>query len=144
MSTTADTEKDIVREYLHAFNVRDRETLSDLLAEDVVEHGIHEELHGVDEILNFLDRHFDVFHDYAGETEAMVAEGDTVAVRYSVSGTHKGEYRDVEPTRHTVEWTGMAMYRVEDGQIAEIWLEEDRLGLLEGLEAVDPPAHLRI
>ena len=33
---------------------------------------------------------------------------------------HEGEYRDVEPTRHTVEWTGMAMYRVEDGQIAEI------------------------
>ena len=38
----------------------------------------------------------------------------------------------------------MAMYRIEDGQIAEIRLEEDRLGLLEGLEAVDPPAHLRI
>ena len=84
-----------------------------------------------------------MFHDYAGETEAMVAEGDTVAVRYSVRGTHEGEYRDVKPTRHTVEWTGMDMYRVEDGQIAEIWLEEDRLGLLEGLEAVDPPAHLQ-
>jgi hypothetical protein len=38
----------------------------------------------------------------------------------------------------------MAIYRVEDDEIVEMWLEEDRLGLLEQLEAVDPPAHLRI
>jgi steroid delta-isomerase-like uncharacterized protein len=144
MSTTAETETDIVRQYLHAFNERDRETLSDLLAEDVVEHGIHAELHGIDEILDFLGRHFEAFPDYSGETEATVAEDDTIAVRYSVSGTHEGEYRDVEPTRHTVEWTGMAIYRVEDDEIVEMWLEEDRLGLLEQLEALDPPVHLRI
>ena len=74
----------------------------------------------------------------------MNADGDTVAVRYTVGGTHSGEYRDVEPTQQRVEWTGMAMYRVEDGNIAEIWIEEDRLGLLEQLEVVEPPAHLRI
>jgi hypothetical protein len=38
----------------------------------------------------------------------------------------------------------MAMYRIEDGEIAEVWLEEDRLSLLEQLEAIDPPAHLRL
>jgi steroid delta-isomerase-like uncharacterized protein len=142
MSLEANT--DLVRRYLNAFNDRDHETLSELLADGVVEHGIHEELHGVDEILGFLDSHFEAFPDYSGTTDAMVAEGDTVAVRYTVSGTHTDEYRDVEPTGHTVQWSGMAMYRIEDGRIAEIWIEEDRLGLLEQLEAVDPPAHLRI
>jgi steroid delta-isomerase-like uncharacterized protein len=140
--TTQNTE--LVRQYLNAFNDRDHETMRDLLAPDVVEHGIHRELHGADEIIDFLGAHFEAFPDYSGETEAMVAEGDTVAVRYRVSGTHSDEYRDVDPTGRTVEWTGMAMYRVADGRIAEIWLEEDRLGLLERLEAVDPPAHLRI
>ncbi|MDS0476200.1 ester cyclase [Natrinema sp. 1APR25-10V2] len=144
MSTTAETNKNLVRRYLNAFNDRDREALSELLAEDVVEHGIHEELQGVDEILEFLQAHFDVFPDYSGSTEAVVAEDDTVVVRYTVSGTHSGEYHDIEPTGHTVEWTGMAMYRIEDDRITEIWLEEDRLGLLERLEVVDPPAHLRI
>ena len=142
--TTAAEHKDLVRRYLNAFNDRDHETLAELLAEDVVEHGVHDELHGVDEIVDFLQAHFEVFPDYSGTTEAMVAEGDTVAVRYRVSGTHSEEYRDVDPTGHTVEWTGIAMYRIEDGRIAEIWLEENRLGLLEQLEAVDPPAHLRI
>jgi steroid delta-isomerase-like uncharacterized protein len=144
MSSLQDDNKAIVRHYLDAFNDRDEETLTDLLADDVVEHGIHETLHGPDEILDFLHSHFDIFPDYSGSTESVVAEGDTVVVRYTVSGTHTGEYRDVEPTGQTIEWTGMAMYRIEDDEIAEIWIEEDRLGLLERLEFVDPPAHLRI
>lgn len=144
MSSTEEANKELVRRYLNAFNDGDWDALSDFLAEDVVEHGVHEELHGVDEVIEFLQRHFDVFPDYSGDTRAIVAESDTVVVRYDVRGTHEGEYRDVEPTGNTAEWTGIAMYRIEDDRIAEVWLEEDRLGLLEQLEAVDPPAHLRI
>lgn len=140
----ADEQKDLVRQYLNAFNDRDRETLADFLATDVVEHGIHDGLHGVDEILEFLDAHFDPFPDYSGEMNAMIAEDDIVVVRYTASGSHTGEYLDIEPTSHTTEWSGMAMYRIDDDQIAEVWIEEDRLGLLEQLEVVDPPAHLRI
>jgi len=144
MSTSETENERLVRRYLNAFNDRDRGTLSELLAEDVVEHGAHEEFHGAGEIFEFLDAHFETFPDYSGSTDAMIADGDTVAVRYTVRGTHTGEYMDIEPTGHTVEWTGMAMYRVEAGKIAEIWIESDRLGLLRQLEVVDPPAHLRI
>lgn len=136
--------KRLVREYLEAFNDRDEETLRSILASDVVEHGLHEELHGPDAVIDYLQGHLAMFPDYAGETEAIVAEDETVVVRYSVTGTHTGAYRDVEPTGHTVEWTGMAMYRFDGDRIAEIWLEEDSLGLLEQLEAVDPPGHLRV
>lgn len=144
MATETQSNTELVRQYLAAFNDRDREALSELLAEDVVEHGIHDQLRGVDELLEKLEAHFEPFPDYSGTTEAMVAEDDLVAVRYAVGGTHTGEYRDVEPTGHVAEWTGMAMYRIEDGEIAEVWLEEDRLRLLEQLEVVEPPAHLRI
>jgi steroid delta-isomerase-like uncharacterized protein len=144
MSTTAADNKELVRRYLNAFNERDLDTMEELLVEDVVEHGVHEELHGFEEIRTFLETHFETFPDYSGTTDAMIAEGDTVAVRYTVSGTHTGEYRDVEPTGNEATWTGMVMYRIEGDEIAEIWLEEDRLGLLEQLEVVDPPAHLRI
>ena len=144
MSVSAADNKELVREYLNAFNERDESTLADLLADDVVEHGIHEELRGPEEVIDFNRRHFEMFPDYTGSTETMVTEGDTVVVRYSVRGTHSGEFEDVEPTGHTAEWTGMVMYRIDDGRIAEVWVEEDRLGLLEQLEAVDPPAHLRL
>ncbi len=140
----SDANKALVREYLRAFNQRDRETMSDLLADDVVEHGIREELNGSDRILEFLDAHFNTFPDYSGTTEAMIADGDMVTVRYTATGTHTGEYRDIEPTGHTVEWTGIAMYRIDDNEIAEIWIEEDRLSLLEQLEVLEPPAHFRV
>ncbi len=144
MGTSTPDHEAIVRRYLNAFNDRDRETLRALLAADVVEHGVHEELHGPDAVVDYLDAHFETFPDYTGETEAMAAKDDLVTVRYRVSGTHTGEYRDVEATGHTAEWTGIAIYRIADGEIAEIWIEEDRLGLLEQLEMVDPPAHLRL
>lgn len=134
----------LVQEYLQAFNDRDHDRLSDLLAADVVEHGVHETLRGPEAVIDFLESYFETFPDYTGSTEAMVAEGDAVVVRYSARGTHSDEYQDVSPSGQTAEWSGMSMYRVEDGRIAEIWLEEDRLGLLEQLEAVDPPAHLRL
>jgi steroid delta-isomerase-like uncharacterized protein len=142
MST--ESNRELVSRYLQAFNDRDRDTLAEVLAEDVVEHGVSDELHGVEEIMGFLDAHFEIFPDYTGTTEATVAEDDTVVVRYTVSGTHTGEYQGIEPTGHTVEWSGVGIYRIEDEEIAEIWLEEDRLGLLEGLEVVERPAHLRI
>lgn len=145
MASTEDEHKALVRAYLDAFNDRDHGTMGDLLADDVVEHGAHEELHGFDEIVEFLDAYFDTFPDYAGTAEAVIAEDDLVTVRYSVNGTHTGEYRDVEPTGHKANWTGIAMYRIEDDEIAEIWVEEDRLGMLEQLEAVGPQkAHFRI
>jgi steroid delta-isomerase-like uncharacterized protein len=142
--TVASTNTELVRRYLRAFNDRDHDTIRSLLADDVVEHGVHDELRGHDEIVDFLESHFEAFPDYGGETEAVVADGDHVVVRYTAGGTHADEYHDVDATGQTVEWTGMAMYRIEDDQIAEVWLEEDRLGLLEQLEEYDPPAHLRI
>lgn len=146
MSDSPSENKSLVRDYLEAFNDRDRDAMADHLAADAVEHGVHEELEGADAIVDFLAGHFEAFPDYAGTTQAMVAEGDLVTVRYTASGTHTGEYRGVEPTGHRAEWTGIAVYRVEDGEIAEIWLEEDRLGLLEQLELIDEPAaaHLRL
>lgn len=144
MSSQKEENKELVRRYLNAFNNQDEDTISDFLAEDVVEYSIHAEQHGPQEVIEYLQSHFEMFPDYSGSTEAMIAEDDTVVVRYTASGTHSGEYHDVEPTGQQVEWTGIVIYRIEDDQIAEVWLEEDRLGLLEQLEAVDPPAHLRL
>ena len=141
---SSDRNKEIVRSYLSAFNDHDEERMAEFVAEDVVEHGAREELRGFDERVEFLDTHFEAFPDYAGTTDEMIAEGDIVVARYTVTGTHSGEYHGIEATGHTVEWSGMAMYRIEDDEIAEIWLEADRLGLLEQLEALDPPAHLRV
>jgi len=145
MSTTETENKELVRQYLNAFNDRDRDTMAELLTDDVIEHGAHEELDGFEEIVDFLDRYFEVFPDYSGTAEAVLTDDDIVTVRFTAKGTHTGEFKDIEPTGHKTEWSGIAMYRIEDDEIAEIWVEEDRLEILETLDAVDPAhAHLRI
>lgn len=137
---------DVINRYLTAFNDRDHDALAELLAEDVVEHGVHEQVHGAERVIERLERHFTAFPDYNGETHAVVADGDLVSIRYTARGTHTGEYKGVEPTGLKASWTGQAMYRIEEDQIKEIWIEEDRLGLLEQLELIDAtePAHLRL
>lgn len=143
---SGENSKAVVRQYLGAFNDRDWDRLGELVTDDVVHHGIHEELEGVDEIVGFLSDHFEAFPDYAGQNEAIIAEDDLVAVRYEVSGTHTGEYQEIEPTGIKATWTGISIYRVADDKVAEIWIEENRLGLLEQLEMVDATeqAHLRL
>lgn len=144
MATSVESNKELVREYLDAFNQQDRDALAAVVADDVVQHGPGEVIRGLDEFIENPWQNLQAFPDYVGTTDAMLAEGDTVAVRYTISGTHEGQYYGVNATGRSVEWTGMAMYRIEDDEIAEIWLEEDRFGLLDQLGVLDPPAHLRV
>ncbi len=62
-----------------------------------------------------------------------VAEGDKVAVRYTFRGTHQGELLGIPPTGKQVTMTGINIYRIVNGQFAEIWESYDKFGLLQQL-----------
>ncbi len=72
------------------------------------------------------------------EVEHVLAEDDTVALRYTAHGTHDGEFMGLEPTGDQVSVSGMEMYRIEDEQIAEMWTSYDALGLFQELGVVPP------
>ena len=70
-------------------------------------------------------------------TEAdSVKEGDKVAFRWLLSGTHEGEFMGVAPTGRRVEAMGMDIVRLADGDIVEHWGEFDAVGLLRRMGAV--------
>ncbi|MFE3323565.1 ester cyclase [Streptomyces sp. NPDC059176] len=73
------------------------------------------------------------FPDLACAIDELVAEGPTVAERFTFTGTHQGEFHGVAPTGKRVTVQGMAMFRVTDGKIAARWGVEDQLGLLKQL-----------
>ncbi|MEV4623346.1 ester cyclase [Asanoa sp. NPDC049573] len=62
-----------------------------------------------------------VFPDLAVTVEDLVAEGDKVAGRNSVTGTHQGEYMGVAPTGRTIAYNEIFIFRFEGGRIAETW-----------------------
>ena len=81
------------------------------------------------------------FPDIRVTVEATVAQGDLVAVRLLSTGTHSDaleEHPDftTEPTGTSVTWSGIAMYRIACGRIAEGWGSEDTYGLLQQVGAI--------
>ena len=80
------------------------------------------------------------FPDARFTVEDMVAEGDRVAARLTMRGTHRGELNGIAPTGREVTVTGMSIERVEGGRIVEGWNQNDALGMLGQLGALPPPA----
>jgi steroid delta-isomerase-like uncharacterized protein len=78
---------------------------------------------------------FTAFPDLRVDDPALVAEGDKVVAHYSWRGTQKGEFFGVPATGKTVNVSGMSIYRIADGKIAEEWWIEDVLGLMQQLGA---------
>ena len=62
--------------------------------------------------------------------EDMVAEGDKVAARFTACGTHQGSFMNLPPTGKPITMTGIEIFRIEDGKIAELWGEANLLGLM--------------
>lgn len=79
------------------------------------------------------------FPDARFTVEDMVAEGDRVAARLTMRGTHLGPLNGVPPTGRAVVVSGMSLERVENGRIVEGWNENDALGLLQQLGVLPPP-----
>jgi predicted ester cyclase len=63
----------------------------------------------------------------------LVAEHDRVVLRTTARVTHQGHFEGIEPTGRSVEFTGLVVYRIQDGKIAESWGEIDFLRLIREL-----------
>ena len=65
--------------------------------------------------------------------DEMIAEGDRVMARWTFFGTQQGEYYGLPPTNKQVTYSGINIFRIADGKIAEIWDISDRLWLWQQL-----------
>ena len=85
---------------------------------------------GVKHVLNWL---FAVFPDHRFDIEEAVADGETVAVRGTCSGTHEGELWGIPPTGERFAAQQSHWFRVDDGKVAEHWAVRDDLGMIRQL-----------
>lgn len=79
----------------------------------------------------FPDLHFAI--------EYLVAEGDTVAGRLTMSGTHEGPLMGMSPTGRSVRQNSMHFVRFRDGKAIEHWGVRDDLGMMQQLGVISPP-----
>jgi steroid delta-isomerase-like uncharacterized protein len=75
------------------------------------------------------------FADVHLEPVATVADEDTIAFAYTLTGTHRGDFQGVPATGRSIEVRGLQIGRFADGQIVERWGSTDELGILTQLGA---------
>jgi predicted ester cyclase len=75
------------------------------------------------------------FPDLRVTVEEVVAAGDRVAVRRTVTGTQEGTFMGIPATGRSIAFTGNEIYRVADREIVESWWAYDALGLMLQLTA---------
>ncbi len=73
------------------------------------------------------------FPDLEVAVDQMVADEDKVAIAYTITGTHEGDFQGIAPTGKKIEARGVQIARFEDGRIAERWGSSDELGILKQL-----------
>ena len=71
--------------------------------------------------------------DWHMTIDEMMAEGDRVMVRWTFYGTHQGELSGLPPTHKQVSYSGINIFRIAEGKIAEIWDISDRLWMWQQL-----------
>jgi steroid delta-isomerase-like uncharacterized protein len=79
------------------------------------------------------------FPDLQATVDDVFAGGDRVALRWSIRGTHLGDWLGVPPTGNHMAATGISVYRIAGGKVVENWTnidlsptEEEQRWLMEG------------
>jgi len=73
------------------------------------------------------------FPDYRITIEDLIAEDDRVAKRWTLRGTHTGEFMGIAPTRKQVMMRGVAIYCFSAARVKDIWWNYDAAGLMQQL-----------
>ena len=85
----------------------------------------------------------DAFPDLHLDLEDVVAEEEKVAFRYTMSGTHQGDFMGIPPTGKAFSVAGMIFARVAGGRFTERWSNLDTLGLMRQIGALPSPGQQR-
>jgi steroid delta-isomerase-like uncharacterized protein len=76
------------------------------------------------------------FPDLHVTVEDLIAEGDKVVSRNTVTGTHRGEYMGIPPTGRTVTYNEIFIFRFVNARVAETWGVVDVLAQMRQLGAI--------
>jgi steroid delta-isomerase-like uncharacterized protein len=128
--------KAIVRDYLNEIvNKGNMAALDSYLSDDVVfnnARGFKQRFPAVRQAI------LGAFPDHTLTIQDQIAEADKVVTRVTFRGTHRGSFNGIAATGKQVEWSGIAMDRLADGKVIEMWHVQNTTGLLQQIAA--PPA----
>lgn len=94
---------------------------------------------GLEAVKQWLTMFATAFPDGYTTIEDVVAEEDRVVARHTLTGTHQGEMEGIPATGKRVSIVGITIFRLDNGKIAEGWVANDHLGMMQQLGVIPTP-----
>lgn len=128
------------RVFEEVLNQRRLELLDQLAVSDYIEHNpLPGQRTGIEGITDRYTMLFEAF-DSTFAVDDVIAEGDKVVLRWTQAGRHIGPIFGMPATDRTFRTTGIEIWRVENGKLAEHWDAVDIFGQLLQLGLFPQPA----
>ena len=134
---SAEQQKMIIQRWVEeAWNNGNLAIADEVYSADYFLHDPTRPIHGPEALKQFVAAFHTGYPDIHATIEDMIAEGDKVVWRYTVRGTHKGEFMGIAPTSKPVTLTGILISRFADDKVVEDWNNYDALGMLQQLGVI--------
>ena len=143
MTTGASIGKDLVHRYYERFlsSPGELDLADEIFTPDIQFHNPISPagIHGIAEYKAFAERWYRGFPDRRFIVEETVAEGDLVAARFTIVGTHLGEFSGAAPTGNPIRVRGMNIFRIAGGRIQDVQAFFNAAELYQPLGLPVPP-----
>ena len=143
MAVSVNYMKDAMVHMYEEANRGNLEVFGELLAPNFVGYGGagFQDLHGVKSFKDLYTTFLSAMPDLSFRVEQMIAEGDMIAVRGTLSGTHEGNFMGMAAATHKkITWTGTAFFRFnEQGLTDARWQEWDGMQVMQQMGVIPTP-----
>jgi len=137
--TSPEQNKVLMRRYFNEIMNQNKQELIDELLSPTFAFRIPtrpEPIRGRDGMRGFVTLLHNAFPDIHFQIDREMAEGDKAAARWTISGTHKGEFLGAPASGNRIEDHGVDIFRIANGQIEEIFVNENDLGLMQQMGVI--------
>jgi steroid delta-isomerase-like uncharacterized protein len=127
--------------YEEVFNQRNLAAIDDFIAPTFVNHSAAQlglTAGDLEHVTQFVSMVMQVFPDLHYTVEDLLADGDKVVARLSISGTQQGAFMGIPSTGKHATVPDIEIFRITNGKAVECWVQVDFLGLLQQLGAIPP------
>lgn len=132
------TSTDFMRRFVEFINTADEALGAGLVSPDAVFHvpNQSEPLRGLPGYLAIIGMMRSGFPDIQWSLEETIAEGEKIAARFTMRGTHLGAFLGIPPSGRAIAVQALNFYYLADGKIVEERGQPDLLGLMQQIGAV--------
>jgi predicted ester cyclase len=120
----------VIRYYEQVLNGRDLDAVGEFFADERLVEGVRHSCFA----------YFEAFPDLHSSIEELVAEGDRVFCRSTMTGTHDGEYKGLPPTGRHIATESAEVLRIAEGMFVGYWCLTNVAGLMRQLTEEPVPA----